>query len=229
MSFMRNMILSVVLMLVLFSSVFAQKHIRGAFTIGTNFAQVDGDRKYGFYKLGLHLGPQAIVEFTDHVYFSIETLYSQMGAYAGKEYNHQTDSILFNGAYKLNLDYVKIPVLLHIVDKRRVGAAVGFSYGRLVNVKEWEHEKRVASTSLNSGVYKKNDWDIIGEIRMRLYKKWWIALRYSYSLIKIRTRDFYTVNGVYSGTRDQYNNSLALRFTYIFNDELPFIKKKKKK
>ncbi len=226
---MRNMFLSAFLLLSLISAAFAQKHIRGAFTMGTNFSQVDGDRKYGFNKLGLHIGPQAIVEFTDQFYFSIETLYSQMGAYGRKEYRHETDSMQFNGAYKLKLDYVKIPLLLHIVDKRRVGAAVGFSYGRLVNVKEWEHEIPVTGTTLNSGVYSKHDWDIIGEIRMRVYQKWWLSLRYSYSLIKIRTRDFYTIQGDYTETREQYNNSLALRLTYIFNDEVPLLKKKNKK
>jgi len=220
--------IGVLVILLLSVNLKSQQHIRGAFTFGTNLSQVDGDHKYGFKKLGLHLGPSAIVEFTDMIYFSVETLYSQMGAYGPRDYIDTIGGVPMTGEYRLKLDYVKIPILVHIIDKRRVGLAAGFSYGRLVNVKEWEHGLRVPSTSLNSGTYQKNDWDIIAEIRMRVYQKFWLGLRYSYSLKKIRTRDFYLTSGAYQDTREQYNNSLALRLTYVFNDEVPFIQKKKK-
>jgi hypothetical protein len=210
------------------AAVRSQQKIRGAFTFGTNLSQVDGDHKYGFKKFGLHLGTSAIVELTDIVYFSIETLYSQMGAYGPKLYIDTIVGVPMTGEYLLKLDYVKIPLLVHFVDKRRAGIAGGFSYGRLVNVKEWEHGKRIETTNLNSGTYAKNDWDIVGELRMRIYKKLWFEVRYSYSMMKIRTRSFYLISGAFADTRNQYNNSLSFRLTYIFNDELPLFKKKKK-
>ena len=216
----------------LFTSVrlYGQRKIRGALSLGTNLAQVDGDEKYGFYKRGLHIGPSAIVEFTDMFYVSVETLYSQMGAYGFPEYYHERDNgEVLTGEYRLRLDYVKVPVLFHLIDKRSVGIAMGASYGRLVNVKEWEHSKRVETTALTSKVYAMNDYDFITELRVRLYKEFWFGLRYSYSIAKIRTRDFYTVGGEFTRTRDQYNNSLAFRITYIFNDFVPFKKNKKKK
>ena len=208
----------------------AQKNIRGAVTLGMNLSQVDGDRKYGYYKPGLHIGPSAIIEFTNSLYVSIETLFSQLGAYGFKEYYLEKDNgDILTGEYKLRLDYVKVPVLFHIVDKRIIGFAIGGAYGRLVNVKEWEHGKPVKTTFLQSKTYALNDYNILSEIRFRLYDRFWLGIRYSYSLAKIRTRDFYNIYGEYVETRDQYNNSLAFRITYIINDEVPSKTKKLKK
>jgi hypothetical protein len=199
------------------SSVYSQR-IQGAVIAGMNLSQVDGDEVYGFKKPGANVGLSAIVPFGKSFEFSIETLFNQKGANQKTQYASDT---LFSGAYKLKLNYLEVPVLLMYNDKDIITAGAGFSYGRLVSVSEYEHGKKVESTTLTSGTYNRNDYNILADVRFRIYKRFRLNLRYAYSLAKIRTRDFYTTDGDYDVTRKQYNNVISLRIVYRFNENPP--------
>jgi hypothetical protein len=108
-------------------------------------------------------------------------------------------------------------------DKDVITAGAGFSYGRLISVSEYEHGKKVETTSLTTGPYNRNDFSILADVRFRVYKQLKINLRYSYSLASIRTRDFYDTKGNYLTTRDQYNNVFTLRLVYMFNETPPLV------
>lgn len=199
------------------------QRIQGAVIGGVNLTQVDGDEIYGFNKAGLNFGASATLPFSKNFNFTIETIYSQKGAYQGKQYetHDSLGNILYTGEYRLQLDYVEVPFLIQYNDKDVFIAGGGISYGMLVNVKEYEHGNRVESTTLNSGTYKRSDLCILADLRFRLYKKLKFNLRYSYSLAKIRTRHFYDQYGNYTHTRNQYNNVVSLRLIYVFNEEPP--------
>jgi hypothetical protein len=220
------------------NNAFSQR-IKGEIIAGMNFSQVDGDECYGFHKLGMNMGLGAVVPLGKNFSFSIETLYNQKGAYQGKQYEDQvidtaTGQVIaeYNGMYKLKLDYLEVPVLIQYTDKEIFTAGVGFSYGRLVNVKEWEHDTLNLKTTLNSGIYDRTDYNVLVDLQMRIHKKiprWKLNVRYAYSISKIRTRDFYTVPppGELYSTRDQYNNLLSLRLIYVFNERPPLANQKK--
>ncbi len=208
------------------------QRIKGYGIAGMNLTQIDGDEVYGFKKIGFNGGLGATFPFNKNWSVSLEVLFSQQGAKQKPQYNdvHIPDSTIvgddtiyfdnvFNGAYKLNLNYVKVPVLVQYTDRDRITAGVGFSYGQLVGIKEWEHDRRVESTTLNSGTYNKNDVEVLVDLRFRIYKSLKFNIRYSYSIFKIRTRDFYDWYGEYVTTRDQYNSVLAFRFIYVFNEK----------
>ena len=203
------------------------QRIKGAVIAGMNLSQVDGDEVYGFSKVGMNTGVSAILPIGKWFSFSIETIYSQKGSKQGEQYYDSVelvpDSIvIWTGAYKLNLDYLEVPVLFHFNDRNIFSAGVGFSYGRLVNVKEYEHGRRVTTTSLNSGVYKRSDWNILFDLQFRLHKKiskFKFNIRYAYSMSKLRTRDYFNSKGEYTGTRHQYNNLFSFRVIYVFNEK----------
>ncbi len=195
-----------------------------------NLSQVDGDYAYGFNKIGLNAGAAAIVPFGKNFSFTLETLFSQKGSYQSKQYEQTiTDSsgnviTNLNGQYKLYLDYLEVPFLVHYTDKDIISAGVGFSYGRLVNVKEYEHDTLNLNTSLNSGPYDLNDYSVLVDLKFRIHKKiprFKLNIRYSYSMKKTRTRDFYNTDGEYADTRDQYNNVITFRLIYVFNERPP--------
>lgn len=193
--------------------------IMGGVGGGLNLAQVDGDYKYGFNKPGLNLGPFALVQFNRYFSVSIETVFNQKGAYGGPVYS-RTDSLgnLLTGEYNLRLNYLEVPVLAYFTDKGKALFGAGFSYGRLVSVKEFEHGREVETTSLNGGPYAVNDVDFIGDIKVKAYENIWVSLRYNYSIAKIRTRTFDNFDGS-SETRDQFNNMLSIRLIYLFKDK----------
>jgi hypothetical protein len=227
------------LCIVLTDTMVLGQRIKGEIIAGMNLSQVDGDEIYGFNKPGLNMGLGAIVPLGKNFSFSIETLFNQKGAYQGKQYKDQvidtaTGAVIaeYNGMYKLKLDYLEVPFLFQYTDKDIITAGLGFSYGRLVKIKEYEHDTLNLKTTLNSGVYDKNDYNILFDIQLRIHKKiprWKLNVRYAYSVSEIRTRDFYTVPppGELYSTRKQYNNLLSLRVIYVFNERPPLADPKK--
>ena len=73
----------------------------------------------------------------------------------------------------------------------------------------------------NSNTYSKNDWSICADFRIRVWKGLHAQLRYQYSLapIRIRLYEEYKPYLEYK-VRQQFNNQITLRVTYIFGEDL---------
>ncbi len=194
------------------------QQFKGYGVTGFNLTQVDGDECFGYKKIGLNLGVGVVMPFKKKWSVSLENAYTQKGAYQSPQYSDSA-----SGEYRLLLNYVEVPLMLHFEDKETMTFGAGFSWARLVDVKEYEHGNRVAETTLK-GPYDRSDWNFIGDIRFRIYKQLKFNFRYSYSLNKIRTRTFTTSQETW--TRKQFNNVLTFRLIYMFNEKQPVKKKK---
>lgn len=215
------------------------QHILGAVNAGINLSQVDGDEVYGFNRVGFNGGPSVIIPFGKDKKWSVtlELLYSQLGSRQRSEYGI-TDSIIrkdagkFYDGYRLSLNYVQIPVIVHFTDKRIIAGGLGFLYGQLVGVTEYEDyndpQGFVRTNTTLTGSYTLSDIQVLADVRVRLVQKLWINARYSYSMFSIRHREFENPFFHNTWTREQYNNVITLRLTYIFNDILPDNKRKLK-
>ena len=73
----------------------------------------------------------------------------------------------------------------------------------------------------NSDSYKKNDFSVCADLRIRLWEGLHVQLRYQYSMVPIRTRLLYTnqQETAPSKIRLQYNNQISLRLTYILGED----------
>jgi hypothetical protein len=213
------------------------QHIYGAISAGMNLTQVDGDEKYGYHKVGLNIGPSVIIPFGKTKKWSVtmELLYSQLGSRENSQYGvHDSiiDSTQYYDGYKLNLNYVQIPLMVHFTDKKIIAGGVGFLYGQLVGVSEYEDHndslgfKKITTTTLQ-GPYSLADFEVVADVRLRIWQRLWFNFRYSYSIIPIRrNRPFENYYTGYTWTRNQYNNVLTFRLTYIFNEPItPKLKK----
>jgi hypothetical protein len=216
------------------------QHILGAVSAGVNLSQVDGDEVYGFNKVGFNGGPSVIIPFGKDKKWSVtlELLYSQLGSRQKSEYSPtdtviKKDSMKFYDGYRLSLNYVQIPVIVHFTDKRFIAGGLGFQYGQLVGVTEYEDYNDIrgfvrTNTTLH-GPYSRGDFEVLADLRVRIYQGFWFNARYSYSMASIRTREFVNPFFGNSWLRKQYNNVISLRVVYIFNDILPDKYKKKSK
>lgn len=186
---------------------------------GINFSQVDGDEVYGYKKMGANLGLGVIFPISKNKKWlvSLETIYNQKGATARKT---AVDTFPQPWKYRLFLDYVEAPIMIHLEDKESWTIGLGFSWGRLVGAKEYENGVRVDSTTPQSSVYAHNDWNILADIRFRIYRGLKFNFRYAYSLIPIRER-FFTKTTIVEGPhwRNQYNNMLTFRLIYVINEK----------
>lgn len=73
----------------------------------------------------------------------------------------------------------------------------------------------------NSNTYNKSDFSVCADFRIRIWQGLHAQLRYQYSLAPIRIRLFeeYKPYLEYS-VRQQFNNQISLRLTYIFGEDL---------
>lgn len=187
---------------------------------GFNTTNVQGDDVFGFHKFGLNGGATAIVPFGDHWSLSVEGIYTQKGAYhskggRGMDYQARHD---YN-QYKLVLNYVEVPVLFHYIDRNWIKAGVGLAYGRLVEVKEWEDSLRMATTTLTGGPYNQNEYSGMVDVQLPIYRQLKFDFRYSFSLAKIRERQYFNVSEGDEKIRKQYNQVLSFRVFWIINEK----------
>lgn len=73
----------------------------------------------------------------------------------------------------------------------------------------------------NSNSYKKNDFSVCADFRVRLWEGLHAQVRYQYSIVPIRTRLLYANydETVPSKVRLQYNNQISVRLTYILGED----------
>ena len=195
--------------------------------VGYNICQVDGDQIMGYFKPGVNAGVGVIAPIWKKNNFSIEmsleVLFNQKGARQGRKYwDHKIDTITgreITGEYNLSMNYGEVPIMIYFTDKKLVSAGVGVSYGRLMSLKEYEHGVRTAVTA-SSGEYDQNEFNILADVKLRVYKRWKVGFRYSYSLNPIREREYHDINYQSLGTFKQYNNLFTFRLTYVFNERL---------
>lgn len=99
-------LLSMILLLGV-GAAFAQPFNAGLIA-GATFSQVDGDRYYGFHKIGLTAGTYVNIPVGNHFALQMELKYTQMGAHSSTkevmEYNY--------APYNLRLHYAEIPLML---------------------------------------------------------------------------------------------------------------------
>jgi hypothetical protein len=187
----------------------------GAFSLGSNLSQIDGDEIYGFKKLGLNASAAAIYPFHPSWQASVEIQFSQKGSYQKFPVVPVANQTL--PYYNLRLDYLEVPFLIHFIDRTGVSIASGIQFGRLVALKEVEWGKETI-TEVGAGVYARDDWNAILDIRIPLAPRFKLNFRYHYSLVPIRTRTY--ENAINEWTRQQYNNFMSLRLVYVFNEPI---------
>lgn len=185
----------------------------GGLTAGTNFSQVDGDGFSGYHKVGLNVGALVYVPFDPTFGASMELLYSRKGSLE-KQYTEDAGGVGYLLYYKLRMNYVEVPVMLHLADVRHIQYGLGLSYGRLISSKE-EAETYVP-VNLDPSLYpfRKDDLSFLADIRYRFYKGWSVNLRYSRSLRSVR--DAAHIPAGY-GSGGEYHNLFSLRLVWLFS------------
>ena len=233
---MRRFAILLFFSLLLFAGAVNAQRFKGEVIAGFNISQVDGDEVYGYSKFGANTGLGVMLPFSfkkngeRNWAVSMEMLWHQKGSYK-KRYpldpnfcdtcppEIQCDSGI---KYRLEMDYVSLPLMLHYTDPRTNWTfGVGVAYNRLFRIREIENGVQTAAT-LSSGTYTLTDYDILFDVRFRLYQRLKFNFRYEYSFIPIRTRTYYKQKiGHYDPEpwdRNQYHNILTFRLIYVFNE-----------
>ena len=96
-----------ILSLITFNKSNAQSFNAGLIA-GATFSQVDGDKYFGYHKIGLTVGGYVNLPVSEHFAAQMELKYAQMGAHSSAEEAELPDY----GPYNLTLHYAEIPLML---------------------------------------------------------------------------------------------------------------------
>jgi len=67
--------------------------------------------------------------------------------------------------------------------------------------------------------FKKNDYSVLIDLQVRIWKSLKFNFRYEYSMVPIRERVYIDPYGIKDpNTRKQYNNMLTFRMVYVINE-----------
>lgn len=186
---------------------------KGLFSAGLNACQVDGDDAAGYNYLGAHVGVGTLVKFHKHLSVSMEIVYNMKGAQRRLFGNNSADS-----SFRLVHDYVQVPILLNVHDKRIVIFSAGVSLGYMVRYKQMINGKDYTNPDASAPIatqflQEPRKFDVCAEAGLHFVIKEQFALgcRFSYSMIGMR--DALPATKV----NRQYNNVLTFRFMYILN------------
>ncbi|MBA2611130.1 MAG: PorT family protein [Bacteroidetes bacterium] len=194
----------------------AQDNTRSVFTLkptlGLNGCQIDGDSYGGYNKLGMLAGVAVNTRLNKRTSVDIGFYFSQKGAKHNPAPNKGDFSY-----YRVNLNYVDIPVLLKFNLNPVYFISLGPSVGYLVSYSE--NKNYVDYT----GMYPFNKFDAgfnIGLGRKMVKDKFFVEVRSSNSFLPIRNygpiaNQIYYPNVIARFfNKGLYNNVLTLMFSY---------------
>lgn len=188
----------------------------GGLTLGLNVSQVDGDTYAGFHQAGFNVGGLVQWFIVPQAALSFEFLYSQKGSVAVTEsYNTQVGA--FFSKYKLRLNYIETPLVLHYFFKERFFLSAGASFNALLSSKEqMEHAGMLVPFEPEEYLFERLSFDAIGGIGVFIWKNLMFETRYQYGLQPIRRAINVVPFQLGMGLSDQYNNMMVFRLIYLF-------------
>lgn len=143
---------------------------------GATFSQIDGDRYYGYNKVGLTAGGYVSLPFSNHFALQMELKYTQMGAHSSvkevREYGYPE--------YDLRLHYAEIPLMLRFTIKRFAFEA-GFSLDFLLKYR--------GEIDYSTELWKMNFFSATGNfgIHFNITDHFGVGARMMYSILPMQT------------------------------------------
>lgn len=199
------------------------KRFWGGVVAGLNCSQVDGDTYSGFHSAGLNAGGLVYWTFAKKAAASMGFMFSQKGSHGVNE-SYSPYGGAYYAKYKLRLNYIEVPVVLHyLFNSYLLGfdgkylLGVGGSFNALLGSRE-SMEDMGSPVDFNEGDYpfNKSTFDIIGSLGLLLGGNIVVEARYQYGLTPLRNAAKVPLLNMNMGGRDQFNNTMSFRLIYLF-------------
>ncbi|MGI8892451.1 MAG: porin family protein [Bacteroidia bacterium] len=193
------------LLIIAFSHTFLHaQQIRGGIIAGVSPSQVSGDRLSGFNKVGLTGGLLAKTAISPKMDVEVELLFVQKGSRKPIDPDNNDYE-----EYKLELNYIEVPLIFQYHFNEKWIFDAGISYGRLIMSRESDEHGEFPETF----PFKQNEFSINGGINYYLFRNVLMNWRISNSVLPVRPH----VSGAqFRLNRGQYNTVLMFLLKYEF-------------
>lgn len=177
---------------------------KGGIHAGVAASQISGDNLSGFNKAGIYAGLFTNIHFTPKSALQIEMNYIQKGSRKNPKPSKNDYT-----AYKLNLQYVEMPVLYKWLFSKRFSIEIGPALGVLL--KTTNVEKDESGLLANREAFSRFDLSGILGFTFNINEHFKANFRGENSILPVRKHS----GGVtYRLNRGQYNTVLTLSFIY---------------
>ena len=185
----------------------------GRLVAGVNMTQVDGDTYSGYHKAGMHAGAMVYVNFSQNWAVSAGLLYSQKGARGAHVRESYYVGTYFD-KYYLDLNYVELPLTVHLKIAGFLDFEAGASYARLVSSDERGEADVPVVIDPAFNYFDARDISLLGGASVRLGKKLYANALFQYSLLPVRSYERIPER-YYLYPQGQTNNVVTLRLAYV--------------
>ncbi len=175
---------------------------------GVSFAQIEGDDVSGYSKFGANAGGIVAVDINEKFQLSLEILYAQKGAASGISGRQQG----LVAAFKIQHEYVEIPIVFHYKDPKGMNFGIGFAPSRHIR-SIFIDDFGMENPTYFEGAGEMGDWDFGGifDLAYRINNFSHVNLRLTASLIPYQER--FSVNR--NQITGQFNNVITLRYLFL--------------
>lgn len=186
------------------------QNFHGGILLGLTASQVDGDSFKGFNKVGIHGGAFVYKMFGDIVGAHLEIKYTGRGAM--KSISHDNPE-----TYKLNLNYIDLPLALNIIFMERYLLEAGVVPGYMFAAGGKDREGTISKDQLVD--FHKFDLGTLLGFRLKVTEVFSIGVRHSYSLISIQDSEipdayYGWFGGIFGFMHGDFNNYLSFGLYY---------------
>jgi Outer membrane protein beta-barrel domain len=186
------------------SSLLYAQSFSGSFFGGLSSSQVAGDRLSGFNKAGIIAGGSVFLPLKNKLGLEMEMQFIQKGSKKPVDANSNDLSY-----YRMQLNYIEVPLLLHYSYSKRFHFNAGFSFGRLLSNKEEDEGGTIPTSQLLP--FEKSELAVCGGMYYGFTEKFYLHLRLSNSILPIRKTGQSQLQYIQSG---QYNSVLSFTLKY---------------
>lgn len=201
---LRKTLLICSLFLIVGYSVCVAQKFSGSFFGGLSSSQVAGDQLSGFNKAGVIAGASVFLPIKSNLGVEMEIQFIQKGS--RKPVDAESTDLSY---YRMQLNYVEVPFLLHYNYSKRFHFNVGFSVGQLLSSKEEDSGGVIPENQTLP--FEKKEFAICGGMYYGFNEKFFLDLRLSNSVIPIRKIGENNIQNIKSG---QYNTVLSFTIKY---------------
>lgn len=186
---------------------------KGIFGLGLNLSQIDGDDQAGYAQPGAQASVGVMVKFHKNLSVSTEIQYSMKGAFKRRDVNQFPSE-----TFRISWDYIQVPLLFNIHDKKLVMASLGLGVSYLARnrVMHQVSDSTGAMQDFEFGLKRieprRFDLTGIAGFQFLIKKVFGIGARFEYSFLRLAP-----AYGLNTKVRNMFNNTVTIRATYILN------------
>ncbi len=188
----------------------------GGVSVGATTSQISGDNLGGFHKLGATAGGFVNWQLMDRPKFGLK-LQLEMNFVMKGSHSYTPPKQVVNplGKYALNLGYIEVPVLARMRIARitiRNSSDFEFEVGPAFGVNVYSRERDAYGIIQGRPEFSRFELSLMGGLSYTFKEHHAITLRYSNSILKVRTPDWAVNRWIYK----QYNSVIYLTYGYQF-------------